>query len=615
LLLGALDQFLGAAKKEWGATLREKKIVYREVEVESFVTPHREVSLHRAIVGDVVIYSNSAAGVRRVVDATQGRSKCLADSLDFQYMRSVFTADDDKEDCFVFLSDPFIRQMVGPASKIKEKRRLEALTSLRMKTNEVMFTAWETGKLPEDEKLLFVSAVLKPEEVYVPGGKPLYWDAERQTAVSEEYNTLHFATPLIEMGIDRVTPTEERDYNQFRAQYLGLWRQYFDPVGVRIALKDGEVRAEAYILPLIANSQYDQIRRIAGGGSTEIDVRGYSPKTLVQFATHLSPDFQERNFLRQQTSLFGNPIGIDWLGNWAVIRFDDSPIYGELARIQWRRELDPEAPGWDQDDWRRQTELALQMPVSIGFDVKSPLVFAGVLTGLRAMVMNAAPGWVTWEPLPEDYKGVSIVRIRSTLENPMAQHLNAGRKKPLQPAVYYANIDGAFWASLRLEPLQEMIDQAELRKAGKLPKPDKLAINQSIYLSPAALERAKEFVGFALEHQTHRQAQANLSVWYALYHTGLVPPDAGDEVRTATALRFLGYVPVSPDATADYFDPKTDEVINRRHGSLRRPSFQTKPVETSPVARLLEQLKTIRADLRFKEDGINTVVTIERKKP
>jgi hypothetical protein len=176
-------------------------------------------------------------------------------------------------------------------------------------------------------------------------------------------------------------------------------------------------------------------------------------------------------------------------------------------------------------------------------------------------------------------------------------------------------VDGAFFASLRLEPIKDLIDQAILRKEGKLPKPEPVFVNQSLYLSPTALERAKEFVGFTLEHQTHRQATANLPVWYALYHTGLVPPDAGDELRAATALRFLGYVPISPDATAYAYEPKTDEVLNRRHGSLRRPTFHAKPVESSPVARLLEQLKTVRADLRFKEDGINTVVTIERKKP
>ena len=76
-----------------------------------------------------------------------GMGKALADSLDFKYMRTVFRLGDEKEDGFLFLSDAFLRHLVGPSLRIKERRRLEALTSLYMVTHGAMFTAWETGKL------------------------------------------------------------------------------------------------------------------------------------------------------------------------------------------------------------------------------------------------------------------------------------------------------------------------------------------------------------------------------------------------------------------------------------------------------------------------------------
>src|SRR5207253_5275909 len=85
---------------------------------------------------------------------------------------------------------------VGPASKIKEMRRLEALTSLSMLTHRAMFTAWETGKLPADHDALMDAVQLRPEYLYIPEGKGIRWDAERRLAVSDAYNTLHFATPL-----------------------------------------------------------------------------------------------------------------------------------------------------------------------------------------------------------------------------------------------------------------------------------------------------------------------------------------------------------------------------------------------------------------------------------
>src|SRR6185436_3398400 len=122
------------------------------------VTPLREVSTYRAAFGDFVVYSNSPVGLKRVIDTHQGREKSLSSSLDFQYMRIVFRADDKDEDGFAFLSDAFIRQLVGPASKIKEMRRLEALTSANMLAHGALFTAWETGKLPASHDALMQAA-------------------------------------------------------------------------------------------------------------------------------------------------------------------------------------------------------------------------------------------------------------------------------------------------------------------------------------------------------------------------------------------------------------------------------------------------------------------------
>ena len=138
-------------------------------------------------------------------------------------MRTVFSSADKKEDGFVFLSDAFIRRLVGPASRIKEKRRLEALTSLHMLTNAALFGAWETGKLPADHAAVLAAAGLRPEDVAVPEGKGARWEAGRQRAVSDVYNTIHFATPLIELPLDKVTQGEADEYGRFREEYSKLW--------------------------------------------------------------------------------------------------------------------------------------------------------------------------------------------------------------------------------------------------------------------------------------------------------------------------------------------------------------------------------------------------------
>jgi hypothetical protein len=414
LFLAAVEGFLKEARRKFGARLKEGKSTHQDIPVESYVTRLRQVSLHRAMFGEYVVYSNSPVALRRVLDAHKGKIKRLSEVLDFQYMRTIFRADDRTEDGFAYLSDAFIRNLVGPASKIKEKRRLEALTTLYMLANGALFTAWETGKLPSAARGAIEGANLRQEELPVPEGKPAAWDAERQVAVSDAYNTIHFATPLIELPIDKVTEVEAREYNRFRLEYLGLWRQYFDPIGMRFALRDGLVKLDTYILPLVANSSYNELRRATGGGTINLDVNGFPAKTLVQFLMHLSPAVQQRErlfgFDRGGGELdFGTLLawGLDPVGKWFMVRIDDSPVYAQLVELMKKSDRGEDIDGLEV------ARLVFQMPVMLGVDVKNPLTFAGTLTALRLSVFKALPGALTWEPLEKPYKGVEIVRIQA----------------------------------------------------------------------------------------------------------------------------------------------------------------------------------------------------------
>src|SRR5262249_6042051 len=125
LFLKAVEPFLDEARQEFGTELEEKRSEYQGITVESFTTPLREVSLYRAAFDRFVVYANSLAGLRRIIDTYQGRRKALAESPDFQYLRTVYSPADDQSDGFGFLSDAFLRQLMGPATKVKQKRRLE----------------------------------------------------------------------------------------------------------------------------------------------------------------------------------------------------------------------------------------------------------------------------------------------------------------------------------------------------------------------------------------------------------------------------------------------------------------------------------------------------------
>ncbi len=583
LFLAAVEPFILEARKQHGAELKETQADYHGLTVESFVTPLREVSLHRAVFGEFVVYSNSPVALRRVLDTHQGRTKALADSLDFQYMRTVFRLDDSAEDGFAFLSDAFIRQLVGPASKIKVKRRLEALTSLHMVTHAALFTAWETGKLPADHEVLLSASALRPAEVYAPEGKGVVWQPVKRAAVSDVYNTLHFPTPLIELPIDKITRAEEQEYLQFRTQYMQLWRQFFDPIGMRFALSKERVRIDTYILPLIQSSQYWSLRQFADGGTTKLDLSQFPATTLVQGTLHMSP------WVRRSVEDFIS--GKAGAGSWFLVRVDDSAAFRKLADLWVRREFNPEARRtWDQE-WYQLWE---QLPITAGTQVRDPKQAADAITRTLQMLLGDAP-----VSKLKPYHGVTINRIES-------KH----RPTPL----YSAGIDDGLYLSLSEEALKAQIDRSIAHRSEKEPakKLETEPLNASLYLAPAALDKAKEALHLVLEWETHRRAILNNSIWYPLYHAGLVRPDMPDKEKHAAARQFYGFVPVSPDDAAYRYDARTGEVMNARHGTQGRPQRHTDLAEDSPLARLLREIRTLRADLRFREDGVHTVLTLDR---
>jgi hypothetical protein len=611
--LAGVEGFLREARKEWGQQLAEAALPLQDlpgITVEQYKTPRREVSLYRVFVDDFAIYSNSLVGLRRVLEAYRGKRKALADALDFQYMRTVFRLEDPREDGFLFLSDPFLRRLVGPALRIKERRRLEGLTSLYMTTHAALFTAWQTGSLPESHNALLAHAGVKAEELFSPDGPGVFWDVEQKQAVSGVYNTLQFATPLVELPIDRITPQEEREYNQFHDEYLGLWRRYFDPVGLRVAVTNKQARAELYILPLVKTTAYNQLRQRTGGGTITVDPATFQPKTIAQFMAHIAPDAPERNELAQVLRIFARDVpGLNWLGDWFMVRFDDSEVYARLAALSVQQELETDT---NRNHWQEEGNLIFQVPVTVGVQIKNRLVFAGFLAALRKAVLDALPDGIDWEPMKPAYKGVTLVQIKA--KGDIAKEIRG--QGDSTPAIYYALVEDGWYASLSEAALKELIDQAAQRKNSKqVPSPAAVKVNTSVFVAPAAATRAKGFLRFYLEWETHRRTMDNLAVLYPLYRCGLLAPGAPPEKTAGVALHYLGFAPVSADLAPFRYDAKRHDVINLRHGSLRQPQLHAGVEPKSPLGRLLEQFRGIRADLRFKEDGVNTVVTFDRAMP
>jgi hypothetical protein len=223
---------------------------------------------------------------------------------------------------------------------------------------------------------------------------------------------------------------------------------------------------------------------------------------------------------------------------------------------------------------------------------------------------------------------VTIHRVRFDPASRLARMLNNDDVPPAKrfaPVLYHAKVGGAWYASFREAALKEQIDRAlepvpvraTDRPEGRVPprKTGEVAVNDSLYVAPKAAVQAREGLGFYLEWESHRRALGNAPLWYVLFRCGLLPEDLTERTMREAALHTFGYVPLAPDGSTYSYDPRTDEVVNARHGSRRQPVLHRGIDADSPLAQLLEEFRSVRADLRFHDDGLHTTVTIERKPP
>ncbi|MBN2490076.1 MAG: hypothetical protein JXQ29_04420 [Planctomycetes bacterium] len=120
------------------------------LEASGLLTPDRTVhSWMLELADDVVAISSSETALARVVAAWEGDAPSLHAAADFRYMRSLYAADPEVEDGFLYLSDAFIRRMVGPELRIGEARRLAEAARIAALERRVLLYHQLHGRLPE----------------------------------------------------------------------------------------------------------------------------------------------------------------------------------------------------------------------------------------------------------------------------------------------------------------------------------------------------------------------------------------------------------------------------------------------------------------------------------
>ncbi len=603
--------------KQTHAQARHDEVTYRGVTIERLVDPHRRISCHRCWIGDVCAYSNSLVALKRTIDTAKGAVPSLAKAADFRYMRAaVFPLDDSAEDGFLFLSDAFIRRLVGPEVRIKQKRRLEAATSLKLLTNAAMFYGYQHGPSHPTFEQLVADRSLHTDDLYDPEGGVITWEAEHGLARSSTCGDLGFLTPLIEFGSETATDKEASTYGRFRDRYQQYWRRYFDPIGIRIKF-DKTITLETYILPLIDSSRYNQLVDIAGGEPITIDPSRFGEDTLLRYVMHLNDGTAKNQYTMMLGAFTQTNTTSDWLGDWVTFWVEDTDAFGTLVRQQYES-MD------DEQDRPRHGREALDVfnaSLVLGVHTKNKLSLAAFLIALKTMINTTAPNTVIFRNL-EPFHNVTIVQIAPNPTSPFAQELRSEETEPdatpgdttpavteRGPALYYATIEDGFYVSTQASALRKLINRLRGFAQSGAEESEGVEANAMLYVAPRAAELARPTVSYFLEQEARQVSWKNLVQVWLLGRCGLLEDRTLDEV----ARSYLGYRLVCPDGGTYRFDTAAGSAVSSIHGPLERPLRLEAAPPGSPIDRLLEQIELVTARVQFTEDGLASQVSISRR--
>jgi hypothetical protein len=291
-----MEKFLATAATKSGA--KRTSGTYRQVAFESVQTADRRIHVFSAYPkSNLHVRTNSRVALERIIDAIQGHTadgkpiRRLGDTTEFAYIRTLLPPDAPEEDGLIYLSDPFMRRMVGPQLRLTERHRMFCYNHLKMISHAALMYRTEHGKNPASLAELAAAGCVPGEfgtgSLSCPDGGKYTLSDDGLAGSCSKHGYAHNLTPCSEIELHEVVEDEANAYRQFVEQYNQYWRLYFDPIAVRLTISPQRYRAETIVLPLIDNSVYTALASSLGGKPEQLDALPVPKRNIFSFAVRI----------------------------------------------------------------------------------------------------------------------------------------------------------------------------------------------------------------------------------------------------------------------------------------------------------------------------------------
>jgi hypothetical protein len=268
--------------------------------------------------GDLLIIGTSRGEVEKALALRKaGGAGSLGQTAEFRYMLSQMPVKAETR-FYCYLSDPFIRRLVGPEVKIGQLRRLVAKGEMENATAAAMLYRLDGQPGQPSVSSLIEKGYLASEPAIARGCS---LDAN-MAASCPAYGPAARLNTILETPVTSVTQSEADAYKTYVENYSRFWRQYFDPMAFRLDDgPDGELQLSTFILPLVDNTIYNGLKGILRHkeDNTPLNIPNLNPKPLLLLSANLSEDSWTKvtremfsELLRRYTTL--DPAAFDKIG-------------------------------------------------------------------------------------------------------------------------------------------------------------------------------------------------------------------------------------------------------------------------------------------------------------
>jgi hypothetical protein len=592
--------FLADARKAH-PDLTEAGFNYRGHKVLARYTADRGVSSFVVEHGDYMIYSNSHRAIRRAVDAAVGASPALYDSLDYRYVTTLLPPSAAANCGYFFVPEAMIRRLVGPASKISEKRRLQCYNNLVMLNNASLFYRMEFGRSPKSLAELVQGHFIDPDKIVCPHGGAYAYDPGRDACTCSLHNRLKYLTPNIELTVLNVSQQESSEYDRYKQRYEAFWKGMFDPVAVRITV-DRRVKLETCVLPMANGGIYNTLRAMVDNMPRKLGTARIAPSALISFM--MVPGRKANaEMLRQVPGvaevLRSNPTLTDmtWLGDRVGVHFCDGD---SILQVDPAKMTALQLPllgnvGLEQQGAATAAIMALKMPVYLTIDVDNRDQAAIMLQQLSRQVTMQSTDLAGLRlsadayRLP-DYKGHPLYVFGVELY-------------AIKLRLHVAVVGDQLVVATKPDILREVIDASAAKE-----DPSAEPAHMLIQLNRRGLHRAYADAQLYWEEKARSACNRNISSISNLVKLYGIKTD---EVPRLSEAKY-GVRYFCPDDGEYHFDAGLNQVVCSVHGNREQSRQGPLPEHKASFASFIESIDDVTLSLRFQDEALMTTVEIAR---